>query len=71
LLEIVDQVLRKPGRIAAPQPIAKLPAQLAEPEFATSIGLLLYGYRSRKTRGAHEQGSLTARLKALFARGRA
>jgi cell division protein FtsA len=70
LLEVVDQILRKPGRIAAPHPVAKLPVELAEPEFATAIGLLLYGYRSRKTRGLHEQGTLAAKLKALFARAK-
>ena len=53
LTEIAESVLRKPVRIASPTPIAKLPAALAEPEFATVIGMVLYGYRARLAHGPH------------------
>jgi cell division protein FtsA len=67
MLEIAEDVLRRPARLASPLPIAKLPAELAEPEFATVIGMLIYGYRARLARGAQEQG-IVERLKTLFAK---
>ncbi|MFB3917273.1 MAG: cell division protein FtsA [Terriglobales bacterium] len=69
ILDVVDSVLRKPGRVAVPAPVAKSPVELADPAFATALGLVLYAYRSRKNRGAQEQSSLAAKLKALFAWG--
>jgi cell division protein FtsA len=67
MLDIVDSVLRLPGRIGNPVALNKMPAFLAEPEFATTIGLLLYAYRVRKSRTKEEQG-LASKLKALFAK---
>ncbi len=58
LTEIAESVLRRPARIASPAPIAKLPAFLAEPEFATTIGMVLYGYRARA--GACQRMAATA-----------
>lgn len=68
LTEIAESVLRKPARIASPVPIAKLPAALAEPEYATTIGMALYGYRARLAHGMHGGNGLGAKLKSLFAR---
>jgi cell division protein FtsA len=68
LTEIAESVLRKPARIASPVPIAKLPAALAEPEYATTIGMALYGYRARLAHGTHGGNGLGAKLKSLFAR---
>ena len=67
MTEIAEVVLRRPARLAMPAPLAKMPAVLAEPEFATVIGLILYGHRARLAHGLPEQG-LGAKLKALFAR---
>jgi cell division protein FtsA len=68
LTEIAESTLRKPARVACPAPISRLPASLAEPEFATAIGMVLYGYRSRLAHGPHSNDGLGAKLKALFAR---
>ncbi|MGZ4811317.1 MAG: cell division protein FtsA [Terriglobales bacterium] len=68
LTEIAESTLRKPARIASPVPIAKLPAALAEPEYATTIGMALYGYRARLAHGPHGGNGLGAKLKSLFAR---
>ncbi|MGZ4831870.1 MAG: cell division protein FtsA [Terriglobales bacterium] len=68
LTEIAESTLRKPARIASPVPIAKLPAALAEPEYATTIGMALYGYRARLAHGTHGGNGLGAKLKSLFAR---
>jgi cell division protein FtsA len=69
LIDIVDSVIHVPARVGLPSPIPKLPAELAEPEFATVIGLLLYGYVTRITRTKPETGTLS-KLKALFARAK-
>jgi cell division protein FtsA len=68
LTEIAESTLRKPARIASPVPIAKLPAALAEPEYATTIGMALYGYRARLAHGTHGGNGLGAKLKSFFAR---
>ncbi len=67
ILEVAEDVLRRPARKAVPTPISKMPSQLAEPEFASSIGMILYGHRARLARGTQDS-SLTSKLKALFAK---
>ena len=68
LCEIAESVLRRPSRLGSPLPLAKMPVELAEPEFATAIGLVLYGYRARMAHGGAADGSITQKLRALFAR---
>ncbi len=65
--EIAEQVLRRPARLGTPAPLARMPSELATPEFATAIGLVFYGYRARIARGTQEQG-FTSKLKSLFAK---
>jgi cell division protein FtsA len=67
MLEVAEDVLRKPSRLGIPLPIAKLPASLAEPEYSTTIGLVFYAHRARNVRINQEQG-IGAKLKSLFAR---
>ncbi len=67
LLEVADDILRRPVRLGYPVPIAKLPSNLLEPEFSTAIGMVLYGHRARQARMNLDRG-LGAKLKALFAR---
>ncbi len=66
--EIAESVLRKPSRIAYPTAISRMPSNLAEPEFSTVIGMVLYGHRARLATGASTEGSITGKLKSLFAR---
>src|SRR6516165_5161677 len=66
LLEVADDIFRRPTRLGYPVPIAKLPSNLLEPEFATALGLILYGHRARQARMNVDRG-FGARLKALFA----
>jgi cell division protein FtsA len=68
LLDVLDQVTHKPGRIGIPAAIGRLPLDLATPELACSLGLLLYSYRSRMARGTPEPGNWASKLKSLFAR---
>ncbi|MGH9531566.1 MAG: cell division protein FtsA [Terriglobales bacterium] len=67
MAEAAEAVLKRPARVALPTAIAGMPALLAEPEFATVIGLVFYGHRARAARSNHPQG-LGARLKALLGR---
>jgi cell division protein FtsA len=66
LLEIAEPILRRPMRMAWPVPMAKMPVALAEPEFATVLGLAVYGHRARLARGL-QQERWSSRLKAMFA----
>jgi cell division protein FtsA len=65
LLEIAESVLRKPVRLSWPVPLAKMPAQLAEPEFTTALGMVYYGHRARVARGIQDP-RWSSRLKAMF-----
>jgi cell division protein FtsA len=65
LMDIADSVLRKPVRHAWPVPIAKMPSMLAEPEFATVLGMVVYGHRARRARGIHDE-RWSSRLKAML-----
>jgi cell division protein FtsA len=67
IAEIAEDVLRKPVRIGIPASLAKMPAELALPEFSTVIGMVLHAYRVRMLQGQQEQG-IGSKLKKLFAR---
>jgi len=67
LMEIADSVLRKPVRLSWPVPLAKMPTELAEPEFATTLGIVYYGHRARVARGIQD-GRWSSRLKSFFAK---
>ncbi len=69
LVDIVDSVIHMPARVALPSPLPKMPVELAEPEFSTVIGLLLYGYLTRMTRSKPEPSPFS-KLKAFFARAK-
>jgi cell division protein FtsA len=65
IFDVAESVLRRPVRLSWPSPMAKMPASLAEPEFATILGMVAYGQRARAARGfqADRWGS---KLKALL-----
>jgi cell division protein FtsA len=67
VLDVAESVLRKAARLAWPTPMAKMPSLLAEPEFATTLGMVYYGHRARVARGLQEPG-FGSRVKALFAK---
>ncbi len=66
IVDVADSVLRRPVRLSWPLPLAKMPSVLAEPEFATVLGMMFYGHRARIARGLQDDGWST-RLKSLFA----
>ncbi len=64
---MADSVLRKPVRLSWPVALARMPVELAEPEFSTVLGLVYYGHRARVARGIQDD-RWSARLKAMFAK---
>lgn len=66
LLDVAESLLRTPARIGSPVPLSRMPQELAGPEFATAIGMLLYTHRTRVRRASEEMG-LKQKLKSLFA----
>jgi cell division protein FtsA len=66
LLDVAESVLRKASRAAWPAPMARMPSLLAEPEYATVLGMAYYGHRARLARGLQEPG-FGLRMKAFFA----
>jgi len=66
LEELAEESFRLPMRVAEPKGLADLPEQVAQPEYATVVGLVLCGAKARRsapTRG----GNLVSKLKAMFA----
>src|ERR1017187_477274 len=65
ILEIAESVLRRHMRLSWPAPLARMPSLLSEPEFATVLGMALYGHRARAARGQQED-RWGSRLKAVL-----
>ncbi len=64
--EMTEQLFHLPVRIAEPKGILDLPEQVAQPEYATAIGLVLYGAKARRNAPARS-GGIVSKLKAMFA----
>src|SRR5215467_6242494 len=67
LAGLCEDIVKRPVRLASPVPIAKMPAQLAEPEFATLVGLAMYTHRTTAAKVTEMQG-FGYRLRSLFAK---
>jgi cell division protein FtsA len=68
LAEVCQKTLDRPIRLAVPEPpIADMPAQLSEPEFATAVGLAMYAHRTTMAKMNPEQG-FGHKLRALLAK---
>jgi cell division protein FtsA len=65
--DVAESVLRWPVRLSWPTPLAKMPSLLAEPEYATVLGMVFYGHRSRIARGMQDT-RWSSRLIGLFAK---
>jgi cell division protein FtsA len=65
IFDVAESVLRKAVRLSWPAPLARMPATLAEPEYATVLGMVNYGQRARVARGLQEDRWGT-RLRALL-----
>ncbi len=65
-VEMAERVFELPVRIAAPRGLEGMPEELSQPEYATAVGLLLYGAQSRRA-AAQRPATLVAKLKSMFA----
>jgi cell division protein FtsA len=66
LIEMTEECFRLPVRVAEPRGILDLPEQVAQPEYATVIGLVLYAAKARRA-GPQRSGGLVSKLKAMLA----
>ena len=66
LVEMTEQAFQLPVRVAEPRGILEIPEQVAQPEYATVIGLVLYAAKARRA-GPQRSGGLVSKLKAMFA----
>jgi cell division protein FtsA len=63
--EFTEQGFHLPVRVAEPRGIQDLPEQVAQPEYATAVGLVLYAAKARRT-AQQRPGNFVAKLKSMF-----
>jgi cell division protein FtsA len=66
LIDLAEQSFHLPVRIAEPKGLADLPEQVAQPEYATVVGLVMYGAKTRRN-APPRPGNLVSKLKSMFA----
>jgi cell division protein FtsA len=66
LIDLAEQSFHLPVRIAEPRGLADLPEQVAQPEYATVVGLVMYGAKTRRN-APQRAGNLVSKLKSMFA----
>jgi cell division protein FtsA len=66
LLELAEQTFHLPVRMAEPKGLVDLPEQVAQPEYATVVGLVMYGAKARRS-APQRGGNLVSKLKSMFA----
>ena len=66
LQELAEHSFHLPVRVAEPRGIADLPEQVAQPEYATAVGLVLCAAKARRSGPARASG-LVSKLRAMFA----
>jgi cell division protein FtsA len=66
LIDLAEQSFHLPVRIAEPKGLADLPEQVAQPEYATVVGLVMYGAKTRRN-APQRAGNLVSILKSMFA----
>ena len=66
LIDLAEQSFHLPVRIGEPKGLADLPEQVAQPEYATVVGLVMYGGKTRRY-APQRAGNLVSKLKSMFA----
>jgi cell division protein FtsA len=66
LIDLAEQSFHLPVRMAEPKGLADLPEQVGQPEYATVVGLVMYGAKTRRN-SAPRAGNLVSKLKSMFA----
>src|SRR5262249_52564944 len=67
LAKMFEDIFERAVCLAWPVPVAKMPEQVAEPEFATLVGLAMYAHRTTAAKVTEMQG-FGYRLRSLFAK---
>ena len=66
LPELAERVFNLPVRVAVPRGLAEMSEEVSQPEYATAVGLVLYGARTRRVAGTRPTGFI-GKLKSMFA----
>ncbi|HEY2459740.1 MAG TPA: cell division protein FtsA [Candidatus Acidoferrum sp.] len=66
LVELAEQSFHLPVRIAEPKGLSDLPEQVAQPEYATVVGLVMHGAKARRA-APQRAGNIVSKLKSMFA----
>ena len=66
LIEMMEQAFHLPVRIAEPRGLVDMPEQVEQPEYATVVGLVLYGAKARRTQ-SQRSTNFVAKLRSMFA----
>jgi len=66
LVKLAEHTFNLPARIGIPRGLAEMSEEVSRPEYATAVGLVLYGARTRRVAGAKPTGFM-GKLKAMFA----
>ncbi len=66
LVEMMEQTYHLPVRIGEPRGILDLPEAVAQPEYATVVGLVLYAAKARRA-APTKAPNLVSKLRAMFA----
>jgi cell division protein FtsA len=66
LEELAENMFHLPVRVAIPRGLERMPEQLSQPEYATVVGLLLYGARARR-QAPEKPATFVGKIKSMFA----
>lgn len=66
LIELAENIFSLPVRLAVPRGLEGMPEALSQPEYATAVGLLLYGAHARRA-ATPRSNTFVAKLKSMFA----
>ncbi len=66
LVELAERLYNLPVRLAVTRGPASMPEEVSQPEYATAVGLLLYGARARRS-AAQRPDTLVAKLRSMLA----
>jgi cell division protein FtsA len=65
LAELAERMVGLPVRVAVPRGLEDMTDDVAKPEYATAVGLVLYGARAQRSQA--QRATIGSKLKALFA----
>jgi cell division protein FtsA len=65
LAELAERMAGLPVRVAMPRGLEDMTDDVAKPEYATAVGLVLYGARAQRSQA--QRATIGSKLKALFA----